>query len=266
MQTRHDGERRGCGAWHARARFVVGITVALVTGGAMQLSGAANPKDDRVVLATVTVQSPVVYLKTAGRRRFTRARNGVTLRHGDAIRTGPTGKAEVDYTDGSLTRLGPSTEFTVVRLTDKRGGRQTRGELRVGEAWNRVAKLSATSSFEIRAGHATAAVEGTAFAVECTTRNDCEFIDIVDDVDLHIDRSIKTRTRNIVLGPDTDVVVDVVAHHKLGEPIRESTLSFDDANNDAWIVQNIASDQQEGIGHGRADLPPPPTTTPHGGS
>ena len=49
------------------------------------------------------------------------------LEQGDSIQTDDAGRAEINYTDGSLTRLSSSTEFTITKLTDKRGGRQTAG-------------------------------------------------------------------------------------------------------------------------------------------
>ena len=120
------------------------------------------------VLATLKVQSPEVTIKVKGKAAYTAAKDGQVLRQGDALKTDADGKAEIDYTDGSLTRLGPSTEFKISKLTNKRGGRQTEGTLSVGETWNRAAKVAETGSFEVKAGGTTAAVEGTAFVVKCT--------------------------------------------------------------------------------------------------
>ncbi len=91
---------------------------------------------------------------------------------GDTIKTDADGRAEIDYTDGSLTRLAGSTVFTISKLTNKQGGRQTQGTLSVGETWNRAAKVSETGSFEVKAGGTTAAVEGTAFVVKCMPEDD----------------------------------------------------------------------------------------------
>ena len=67
----------------------------------------------------------------------------------------------------------------------KQGVRQTQGTLTVGSTWNRAAKVAETGSFEVKAGGATAAVEGTLFSVVCTcngAQTSCEFIDLFDPV------------------------------------------------------------------------------------
>ena len=107
--------------------------------------------------------------------------------------TDASGRAEIDYTDGSLTRLSGSTVFTISKLTDEKGGRQTQGTLSVGETWNRAAKVSETGSFEVKAGGTTAAVEGTAFVAKCTPKTDgtqkadCTFTAVVDNIHVSSD-------------------------------------------------------------------------------
>ena len=111
----------------------------------------------------------------ARRHRQARGRSEVRRRRRKArpskkatpIQTDEAGSAEINYTDGSLTRLAASTEYTITKLTNKQGGRQTQGTLTVGETWNRAAKVSENGSFEVKAGGTTAAVEGTAFVFSC---------------------------------------------------------------------------------------------------
>ena len=55
----------------------------------------------------------------------------------------------------------------------------------MGSTWNRAAKVAETGSFEITAGGATAAVEGTLFSVVCTVnagQTSCGFTDLFDPV------------------------------------------------------------------------------------
>src|SRR5204863_7985445 len=124
-----------------------------------------------------------------GKTAFAAAKDGMALKQGDTIKTDETGRAEIDYTDGSLTRLAGSTVFTISVLTDEKGGRQTQGTLSVGETWNRAAKVSETGSFEVKAGGTTAAVQGTAFVAQCLPKADgtpqevtCTFTAVVDDI------------------------------------------------------------------------------------
>ena len=121
-------------------------------------------------------------------RRQEEVREGeerAVLRQGDAISTDVAGSAEIDYTDGSLTRLGVSTNFTITKLTTKRGGRQTQGIADARQHLESRGKVTQTGSFEVKAGGTTAAVEGTAFAMTCKIDNGhrvCKVIDVVDNV------------------------------------------------------------------------------------
>ena len=118
-------------------------------------------------LATLSVTTDGVFVKKKGAADYTAAKDGQSLAQGDAVKTDATGAAEIDYSDGSLTRLSSATIFALTKLTDEKGGRQTQGSLSVGEAWNRAGKVSETGSFSVKAGGTTAAVEGTAFIVKC---------------------------------------------------------------------------------------------------
>ena len=129
-------------------------------------AGAAT-KSSGNVLANLKVQASGVEVKPKGATAYTTAKDGQVLKQGDALKTDASGRAEIAYTDGSLTRLGASTEFSITKLTDNKGARQTQGSLSVGSTWNRAAKVSESGEFSIKAGGATAAVEGTAFVVTC---------------------------------------------------------------------------------------------------
>ena len=155
-----------------RALRRAGALLVAVAGMSLIGAGWAHAADSTSksagkVLATLKIQSSGVEVKPKGAAAFTAAKEGQALAQGDALKTDATGRAEIAYTDGSLTRLGFATEFAITKLTDKKGARQTQGTLSVGSTWNRAAKVSESGSFEIKAGGATAAVEGTAFAVNC---------------------------------------------------------------------------------------------------
>jgi len=143
--------------------LLAAIVVALVVA-----VGAPAGATSSTTLANLKITHDGVSIKHKGQSSFAPAKNGSAIRQGDTIKTDATGKAEIDYTDGSLTRLGTSTVFTISKLTNDTGGRQTQGTLSVGQTWNRAAKVSETGSFEVKAGGTTAAVEGTAFVVTCT--------------------------------------------------------------------------------------------------
>jgi hypothetical protein len=166
--------------------IVGGLTVVGAAG-----AGAAS-KSSGTPLATLKIQASGVQVKPKGAAAFTSAKEGQELKQGDALKTDATGKAEIAYTDGSLTRLGVSTDFAITKLTDKKGARQTQGTLSVGSTWNRAAKVSESGEFSIKAGGATAAVEGTAFAVTCPPAGSatvaCTVTAIVDTVAVDSDQ------------------------------------------------------------------------------
>jgi hypothetical protein len=185
MRGMRNHSRRGTRAF---ALLVVGVLAAGALTLAAPAAGAATE-----TLAKLKVTADNVQIKQKGKSSFVAAKNGMALKQGDTIKTDSTGLAEIDYTDGSLTRLANSTVFTISVLTDDKGGRQTQGTLSVGETWNRAAKVSETGSFEVKAGGTTAAVEGTAFVAKCVPKPDgsqavdCTFTAVVDDIKVDSD-------------------------------------------------------------------------------
>ena len=181
---------------HSRpgTRALAVLVVGVLAAGAMALTasaaGAAGATDS---LANLKVTADNVQIKKSGKSTFVAAKDGMALKQGDTIKTDATGRAEIDYTDGSLTRLAGSTVFTLSKLTSDKGGRQTQGTLSVGETWNRAAKVSETGSFEVKAGGTTAAVEGTAFVAKCVPKPDgsqavdCTFTAVVDNIKVDSD-------------------------------------------------------------------------------
>jgi hypothetical protein len=167
--------------------FVVGALVAGVLAIMAPAAGAAD------ALANLKITADNVQVKQKGKSSFVAAKDGQALKQGDSIKTDAGGTAEIDYTDGSITRLANSTVFTISKLSNDKGGRQTQGTLSVGETWNRAAKVSETGSFEVKAGGTTAAVEGTAFVAKCvpntdgTQAVDCTFTAVVDDIKVDSD-------------------------------------------------------------------------------
>jgi hypothetical protein len=243
------------------------LVIALALAGVAALSMSATaapakaPSASAKTLAKLKVQTAQVTLKKKGKTSYAPAKSGQVLHQGDSIKTDAAGKAEIDYTDGSLTRLGNATEFKISKLTNKQGGRQTQGTLSVGETWNRAAKVSETGSFEVKAGGTTAAVEGTAFSVVCVkagTVLTCTFTDVVDNVSVSTGGGAQAQ-----LGPSTSIVV---TEGNLGTITQ---LTYDQITGNLFIAGNLVLDQQGGIGSGLGDVQPATTSTttpPAGGT
>src|SRR5215208_6018701 len=99
--------------------FVVGALVAGVLAIMAPAAGAAD------ALANLKITADNVQVKQKGKSSFVAAKDGQALKQGDSIKTDAGGTAEIDYTDGSITRLANSTVFTISKLTNDKGGRQT---------------------------------------------------------------------------------------------------------------------------------------------
>jgi hypothetical protein len=222
---------------------------------------SSKPPSASTTLATLKVRHTAVTVEAAGRPAFAAAKDGQALHQGDTVATDAQGEAEIDYTDGSLTRLAPSTQFTLTALTNERGGRQTLGTLTAGQTWNRAAKVSETGSFGVTAGQTTAAVEGTAFVFSCALQGSirvCTIIAVVDNV-----RVTTPGGAVALLTPATEVIV---TNDVAGVPTQ---LTYEQLVDLPFVVDNLILDQQAGIGNGLGDLPPPaspPTSPPPTGS
>jgi hypothetical protein len=241
--------------------LVVGVAVVAavfsLAAGALPARPHARPSKPATAsttLATLKIRSAAVTVEAARRTTFAAAEDGQALHQGDTVATDAQGQAEIDYTDGSLTRLAPSTQFTLTTLTDERGGRQTLGTLTVGQAWSRAAKVSETGSFGVTSGQTTAAVEGTAFVFSCAlqgTARVCTIIAIVDNVRVTTPGGAVT-----LLTPATEVIV---TNDVAGLPTQ---LTYEQLVNLPFVVDNLVLDQQAGIGNGLGDLPSPASPTP----
>jgi hypothetical protein len=170
------------------------LVVGVLAFGTIAITGVAAGAADSA-LAHLKITADNVSIKKAGKTSFVAAKDGMALKQGDTIKTDATGLAEIDYTDGSLTRLANNTVYKLTVLTDEQGGRQTTGTLSVGQTWQRAAKQTETGHFDVKAGGTTAAVEGTAFVAECVKAAsgapntvDCTITAVVDNI--HVDSDL----------------------------------------------------------------------------
>jgi len=160
-----------------RGWWIVGwlSACALVAcGGGQVAAGSAFGSGDTLaalaVIDTRTDHRPVTATV------YDEASDGQALVPGDAVRTDERGFAEVVYADGSLTRLGPGTEFSLVALGGDTTVPEIEVELEVGETWHRVKTVTGERGrFEVQTAVGTAAVRGTAFAIACTDEPVCTF-------------------------------------------------------------------------------------------
>lgn len=150
-------------------RGILAGSVLLVAGAlvATYLILTAGPAQSRQ-FATFHLQEGTVEIQRAGAGDFSAAAEGQTLREGDVIRTGPDGRAEIEYFDGSITRLDLNTTFRIVALTDdaESGSTVIEADQASGGTFSRVVELSGSESrFETSTPTAVASVRGTDYFV-----------------------------------------------------------------------------------------------------
>lgn len=99
---------------------------------------------------------------------FRRVGGEVSVPGGTKVRTGEEALAEIEYFDGSLTRVGPNTTYQVVALVREADRTVIIGKIGLGETFHDVKELTGSGSrFEIQESNAIAAVRGTRFAARC---------------------------------------------------------------------------------------------------
>jgi hypothetical protein len=153
-----------------RAKRSVLIGSVLLSAGALiatYLILTAGPAQSRQ-FATFHLQEGTVEIQRAGQGGFSAAAEGQTLREGDVIRTGADGRAEIEYFDGSITRLDFNTTFTIVALTEESEAGSTVIEAHQpsGGTFSRVVELTGSQSrFETSTPTAVASVRGTDYFV-----------------------------------------------------------------------------------------------------
>src|SRR5918996_538967 len=130
----------------ARARRgILAGSILLLVGAAVAtyLVLTAGPAQSRQ-FATFHLQEGTVEIQRAGQGPFAEAAEGQTLREGDVIRTGPDGRAEIEYFDGSIIEADQAS----------------------GGTFSRVVELSGSDSrFETSTPTAVASVRGTDYFV-----------------------------------------------------------------------------------------------------
>jgi len=219
----HRAKSAGIRPWMKPAKTAAAgflLLTAACGGGGSSASSAAL----KIIHAATDVR-----LQAAG--NFVSGQGGESLTAGNTVRTDLAGFAELDYPDGSLTRLSGSTTFTLTKLVNSAGTRQVGVKLDAGKTWNRVQKVTASGGFSVSTPNAVATVEGTTFALTCLLDGTCTFVLIEGTLKI-VTSSGQTITltsgQKLTVGPD-------------GTPGQPTVLTTEDLS-DPWITTNQALD------------------------
>jgi PKD repeat protein len=141
------------------------ILALLLVGAVLIFSGGTVSAKQ---VATLRIAEGTVDVER-GSDGFEPAGQGQALREGDTVRTGPDGRASIEYFDGSLTRLDYATTFALVTLETLNNEARSKvidADQPNGNTYHRVSELGdAESRFEVGTPTATASVQGTVYAV-----------------------------------------------------------------------------------------------------
>jgi hypothetical protein len=169
-----------------RGRLIVAAAVVLAVGVMaavlLFMVGTATARE----FATLHPIEGAVDVQRGGEGLFRFGNDGATLREGDVVRTGPDGRAEIEYFDGSLTRLDVGTTFVLKELAsipDVPGSKLIEGEQAAGRTFQRIVELTDSQSrFDVETPTATASVRGTQYVLTVHLDGSTELWVLPDDL------------------------------------------------------------------------------------
>ncbi len=155
----------GCGMGCGGCLLVIVIVAALLLGSgyfflvAQAQAGVASPAALLVFSTPVDVgHSDSGYMPAA---------SGQSLDAGSSVRTGDTGRATIQFPDGTLTRMSPNTTVTVQAAQLSNGGQLKSATLlqKIGRTLSVVQHLTGGATFNVGGHSVSAEVRGTEFEV-----------------------------------------------------------------------------------------------------
>ena len=160
------------GRWRRRP-LVIGLGVLAAAALAAALFVRTGDND---TVARLAVLDPSVNVQPRAATGFAPASTGRSLSIGDAVRTDSRGRAQIDYAEGSLTRLDRDTTFVVEKLAASQRPDPLAVRVDLGRTWHEVADLTTSGErFQVGTSNAVATVRGTVFTVDCTPQQVCTF-------------------------------------------------------------------------------------------
>jgi hypothetical protein len=147
----------------ARVAALAALFAAGIVAWGLVILAAGPATADQ--FATLQPLEGLVEVQGAAQDGFSEGVEGQILEAGDTVRTGPQGVAEIEYFEGSLTRLGSDTTFTLGSLAASpgtSGGREIEASQEAGRTFHRVATITDSQSrFDVATPTAIASVRGT---------------------------------------------------------------------------------------------------------
>lgn len=150
-----------------RTLAIIGAGVTAVAVLAAVLFFTAGPATAKEFATLHPVQGTVEVSREGG--DFRTGTEGQTLQAGDTVRTGVDSRAEIEYFDGSVTRLDAETSFTLRELSsisEVPNSKIIEAEQSEGRTFQRITEITDSQSrFDVETPTATASVLGTSYAL-----------------------------------------------------------------------------------------------------
>lgn len=147
-------------------KALAGVTFAGIAAVALAASSSSAGGPAGVPKATF-VKGDVTASGASG--TFAKVKRNQQLEAGGSLKTGADSRAELTFPDGSVVRLGPSSELKLgsdVAFDGKTKQVKVEAELVGGAAWAKVATLvGSDAQFKVKTQNAVAGVRGTVFRV-----------------------------------------------------------------------------------------------------
>jgi len=155
-------KRRGRGG--LRILIALVVVVVLVVAGIVTLGVLASA--DTTVGAVLTTFVPDASVAHSG-GGFSSAASGTFVQPGDSVKTDATGRAQIQFPDGTITRLASKTEISITSSHFAKDGHVHDISLtdKLGRTLNSVQKLVGGATFQVVGNTTTASVRGTLFEV-----------------------------------------------------------------------------------------------------
>jgi hypothetical protein len=217
------------------ASVVAGLAVVAVISGVPLLTGGPATAEQFATLHPLQGQ---VEVQRFGAGSFSPGSDGEALRAADTVRTGPDGIAEIEYFDGSLTRLANDTTFTLRELSSLPGSADSRiikthqGE---GQTFHRIENIAdARSRFDVETPTAIASVRGTSWTLSVYPGGGFVLLVLPDDDPAESEvRAVLQDGREVAVKEGQGLVVSTTG--VAGQPFQ---LRLDQLE-DGWVQFNL---------------------------
>ncbi len=156
------GRKKGRGG--LRILIVLVVVILIVAGVIVTLGIAAQAETSVGAVVTVFVPNASV---SRGGGGCTAATSGTVVMPGDSLKTDASGRAQIQFPDGSITRLATSTQISVDSAHFSKNGSVHDISIKdqIGRTRTSVQHLAGGASFQILGNTTTASVRGTLFEV-----------------------------------------------------------------------------------------------------